>query len=147
MIIVVEGNRTTVKFLGKTLSRHTYMIDFMEFLVRDYLGLKKTQYSNAFVHIMLEAVKNIYDHGNGKATIILIQDHQSITFDLKDGNSKKISFLESSDLSKWKKVSGHNCGHGLGLIKNHYSNFVTDFIIDDSKGGINYSGKIPFEKE
>jgi hypothetical protein len=46
-----------------------------------------------------------------------------------------------SNSKNWQKKTEHNAGAGLYLIRTHYGKLVTDFNIDDTKGGVNYSGK------
>jgi len=141
MNIVQNGSITTIEFFGKLVSRQDYIVDFVKFLTAEYLCGERSKELNAFVHIMLEASKNVYDHGNGKAVVTLTEIDSIITFEFIDENPEIINFSEISDPKNWQKKTEHNAGGGLRLIRTHYGKLVTDFKTDDTKGGVNYSGK------
>jgi hypothetical protein len=59
--------------------------------------------SNAFVHIMLEASKNVYDHGNGKAVVTLTEIDSIITFEFIDGNTELVNLAHVSNSKNCRK--------------------------------------------
>ena len=90
---------------------------------------------DALIH---EIAKNIYDHAQGKGTLIITQKDGSFEFEIKDNGQESYNF----DLCKNNSASagnGINYGIGLNMILNLAAALKIELKIDTSKG-FYYSG-------
>jgi len=133
------GTTTIVDFLGKVKKRNDAVTEFIVW-IQEYLKDTEEAWHKPFVKVLMEIVKNIYDHGNGKATLTLINNELAVAFKFVDHNPALIIFDGLDDPKVWKKKTEHNFGHGLRMIQSIAKQFSMNLEIDDTKGGINYSG-------
>ena len=118
------------------------MDDFYEFIL-DYFKSMERSFYNPLVYVLKEMVKNIYDHGTGVATLVLVDTPSLFSFEFNDGNSDLINFSSAANSYNWVKKSDRNFGHGLSRITDICKSCNINLTIDDTKGGINYSGLYP----
>lgn len=138
--VLTDNSKTTITFLGKNVDREIFLSESLNYLAKILPKRIKTP----LLHIFMEVIKNIYDHGIGKATLTIIDHEDYLEFTFIDLNPIIINFSQVTDPDKWVQKSEENYGFGLELIKGivEVEENKIDLNIDDTKGGINYSGKI-----
>ena len=150
----VIDDKTVFIFDGTGLSREEFRDNFVDAFwpkprhmhvkyVLEDLGLDIPQIKH-LTQMLLEMVKNIYDHGNKKAVLEVWWVEKIFHFNFIDGNSEMINLTECK--KNWTKKSENNFGHGTQIIKSHMEQIFDSYLIDDTSGGINYSGQIDYTK-
>lgn len=138
--VLVEGNKLTMTFLGnENIDKEDFIGEISEYL---FLYWFECRMHIIFV-LIREMVKNIFDHGTGKGVLTLIKNGETYEFEFIDHNPQMVIFEEIIKINKgngWVKKSSTNCGVGLSIIKTIGKEKEVTLIIDDTKGGINYSG-------
>jgi anti-sigma regulatory factor (Ser/Thr protein kinase) len=87
-----------------------------------------------FTSLIVEAVKNIYDHAKGHGYIKLKKDGKTITFKIRDFSSKTFDFNALQESGTTKSIHHDNKGLGLKLIPQLAEQLNIDLLIDTSKG-------------
>lgn len=150
----VVGDKTIFTIDGTGLTREEFRDDFVDAFwpkpremhakcVLDDCGLDRSQIKH-LTQMLLEMIKNIYDHGNKKAVLEIWWQETIFHFNFIDGNEKMVNLAECK--KNWTKKSENNFGHGTSLIKGHMEQIFDSYLIDDTNGGINYSGQVDYVK-
>jgi len=138
--VEVKGNKLTMAFLGND---NVDKDDFLE-EATDYLFLNWFDGRMHLIFVLIrEMIKNIFDCGTGKGILTLNKNGDNYEFEFIDHNPQKINFVEICKINKdngWVKKSSSNCNVGLSMIQSLGKEEGVTLVIDDSKGGINYSG-------
>lgn len=138
----VEGEKLTMKFLGNEgVDKDDFLSESMMYLFTRWFD----QRMHIVFRLVREAVKNMFDHGTGKGMLTLIKTNEWYGFEVIDHNPELIEFERIRELDRhkdngWVKKSPSNCNVGLSMIVNYGSHPGMQLCIDDTKGGINYSG-------
>lgn len=132
---VRDGNTLTITFLG---NQNVERDDFKGEAYREIYNFYKG-HQQLFL-LLREAIKNLYDHGTGRGVLTLIKCHQYYGFELIDHNPQLVNFEAGRDGGTWVKKSKSNFGVGMNMIYGYKDRDCSQLCIDDTKGGINYSG-------
>lgn len=139
--VVTEGNKTTITFKGNHIDREDFMDEARGFTHSFLRKQLDNPPSSAFDWIFREMIKNLYDHGTGKGTLVMINTDDYFEFQFIDGNPTKIDFNEISNRENWVKKTDKNFNIGLKGMFDVAETYNLNLVVDDSKGGIHYSGK------
>jgi hypothetical protein len=104
--ITAHGNKTIVIFKGNHADRDDYKDEIIVFMHKYLEELNQHPTGELWVFFR-EAMKNVYDHGNGGAVIILINNETKIDFKLIDLNPIKIDFHKLYT-EEWVKKTNNN---------------------------------------
>jgi hypothetical protein len=85
-----------------------------------------------------EIAKNIFDHADGKGSLVICREDDLFDFVIKDCGKKSYNFEKSKNHSTLVG-NGINCGIGLGMIQDYAEDLGIKLNIDTSEG-FSYSG-------
>jgi hypothetical protein len=140
-----DGIKTTFAFDKADEDRDDFISRIRHAIHKELFERKNTELFHNLIVMFREMVKNVCDHGNGKAVLTITESTDSaVEFQFIDGSEKIVSFAEiqagqSSD--NWTKKSRSNCGVGLSMILIGYKELGLEQRIDDTHVGISYFGK------
>lgn len=92
--------------------------------------------------LLLEIIRNIYDHAEGRGQVCLKDDGHTIHFEIKDYGQKAYDLEEIIRIGVSSKA-GNGKNFGVGLIKGAIRGFATDLRIElkiDTSCGFKYQG-------
>lgn len=139
--VVTEGNTTTVTFKGKHAEKEDFMDEargFVHSFLKKQLGNPP---SGALDWMFKEMMKNLYDHGTGEGRLVMTNNEEYFEFQFIDDNPEVFGFSQINKKENWVKKSDSNFNIGLSAISDISATHNMNLVIDDSKGGIHYSGK------
>ncbi len=122
----------TIKFCGTIVKRNIFLKEIRAAVIK-IRGEKMKL--DALIH---EIAKNIYDHAQGKGSLIITQKDNSFGFEIKDNGRESYNF----DLCKNNSAragNGVNYGVGLNMIIELAIALKIELKIDSSRG-FHYSG-------
>ena len=140
--IIQTDGKTTIVFKGKEQGRDDFLGEFYTIFLSIF-KVKGESFYKPLLYLFKEAVKNIYDHGTGKATLIMTETLESFSFEFIDENPVLVKFTDVNGNENWVKKSEHNFGVGLQSIIRICKTCNITLKIDDTKGGIHYYGLWP----
>lgn len=112
--------------------------------IATYLFLGWFDHNMHIIFVMIrEMFKNVYDHGTGEATLTLIKNDKNYSFEFIDHNTEIISYDKCCKIEKgrdWVQKSDSNRNRGMWMINSLAKEEGITLNVDDTKGGINYSG-------
>jgi hypothetical protein len=140
-----EGIKTTIAFDKADEDRDDFISRVRQAIHKELFERKNTEMFHNLTVMFREMVKNVCDHGNGKAVLSITENTDgTVEFEFIDGSEKIVSFAEiqgGQGSDNWVKKSRSNCGVGLSMILIGYKELGLEQRIDDTKGGISYYGK------
>ncbi len=138
-INVCENKLEMTSFLRKDMVRDDFIEEFTTYLFMNWFDQRCS-----IVYVLIrEMYKNVFDHGIREATLILNRVGNDYTFEFIDHNSKIVSFTECCEIEKdkdWVQKCESNCNAGMWYIQSLGKEKGVILNVDDTKGGINYSG-------
>jgi len=120
-----------IVFEGNNISRKDFLQNFTNSTIV-FVGEKHT----GFVMLLREILKNIYDHADGLGQITLVNDNDSICFDIFDFGTESFNLMQIKAGTSTKSGNGINFGSGIigGMIEDYASALKIELEIDTSNG-------------
>ena len=103
---------------------------------------RKNRIRAEIVMMLVEIVKNIYDHcPTGEGYLLFLDKKEEIIFIAWDTNIKPVK-LNYSNGDEWFKKTKNNFGVGLGLMDGTVKAFPKLTLIRSTKKGVSYFGRM-----
>lgn len=134
----MKNLKLNILFDGDDIPRDSFLASFRDKIL-DFLGQDE---GVNFYMFFKEAIKNIYDHAEGKGECNLEKiDEKTISFEIKDYGTESYDFSFLKERGTEKKTA-YNFGVGLRHVEEMGLKLGLDFNVDTSKG-FKYTGKYP----
>jgi hypothetical protein len=119
-------------FSGTDIPRDNYLEDIKNRLF-PFVN-NKIHYWNVFSMMIIEMLKNIYDHAGGNGYALFIKSNETISFQIKSFSSEEFDYLLWSEPGKSSKDTKYNRGIGLSIIEGTAEQLEIDLKIEQSEG-------------
>ncbi len=116
-----NNNEFRWEFRGADVSREVFIEKFVDALL-GFVG-----FDNGFAMFMIEIVKNIYDHAEGRGMVTLTKKGHILKFEVKDFGTKSYDLEEIRKKGSTKARIGNKVNFGAGIC---------GYAIDDLAQGI-----------
>lgn len=140
-----NGIKTVIAFDKGDEDRDDFVSQVRVAIHQQFFERKNTELFHNLIVMFREMIKNVCDHGNGKAILTVTEDSDGIVeFGFVDGSEELVSFgyiRDEKNSGNWVKKSSSNCGVGLSMIMIGYKELGIEQRIDDTNGGISYFGR------
>jgi hypothetical protein len=143
--VTKDETKTTITFDKSDEDRNDFVYRVRLIIHEQFFKRENTELFHNLIVMFREMVKNVCDHGNGRA-VLSVSEHSdsSVEFEFVDGSEELVSFADirnGRNTDDWQKKSDSNCGVGLSMILYGYKALGIEQRIDDTKGGISYFGR------
>lgn len=105
----------------------------------------------AFIMLLNEIVKNIYDHADGQGEVTVVRDGDVLSFTARDFGTKSFDLTEIRARGSTKAGNGMNFGIGVcrGLIEQlaHSVGMTGAGLSLDTSKGFSYSGSFTLRSD
>lgn len=125
-------NTLRLNFLGESISREDFLNAVKE-QIFTFVGFE-TKSWNIFTMMVIEMLKNIYDHSENKGYAHFTKTQNTIIFEIKNNTDTTFNYQKYMEIGLSSKETKENYGIGLGVIDELSKQLDIKLKIDQTKG-------------